>query len=927
MPTGVSESIATVSELPHPASPDPTTPVLRLVEWIASDRESGVLRLRGDLPAGGRSLTAAPVLVLRDETGSLTQRSPLNEGRPDADGWRAAYLIAGALLGRAVEKWLEWPDGTRLAVPDVDVSAGDGRIPAPPPEHGAEVFDRAVLAERRAQRAESAQRAQARTAEAAVAALGALERRVEELTRERDALAEAQAQPASPDAETASPVRLVVPAPDGRGTDSSSEPPHTDLSSELELARAARREAEQSERRHREALDEALGTLGRLRVRVAELRLRMRVQMASASADAVRLTVLEGERRGFRARLHDLRAEIDGLQARLAGEQAQTRRLASELERARADVAGIRAERGDLRAALFDEREARARAERDLGAERAARQALAARTAELEASSSDERSRLHAQADALRRRVEGLDEQLRAERSARASLMVQLRVARSSESAARAEAAARTAAQSKLRREHAEALAQAAAARSELVAARQAAAAPPAREPARGEANRPQRRLAELEAELADTRAALEAARGRLRRAADAASGAATDAPESGGGTEPGSTPVSAGHDEAEAAEATPAPQAGRPALSADVAASLRRRIASIQSAASVAVEPAGQWTAGREGSTEPDVAGLAARLDAAAASLRAAVPDASLAGVPAREEAGAQPPASLREAPPAAPLASLSLTVRAPAEVVVAERAVTDVAPGSGTRRMPALRGALVRLAAEDPFTAARLMAALLPAQGAFLREDVDYDLTIRELGTFSVTVAGGRTSVRALLRPRPRREAQMHLTVHALTLAELLAGRPRRVGRLLAPVRLRGSRRALDGLAVLAQEGPRLADVARAGAVLEPALLARVLPHLVDAADTEGHSFTVAHEIVDQTVRTWYLTADGRRGLRVSTSPSGGACDARVTMSRATFDSLLRAEPLESRHKPWIRGDFTAVETLRRWIDAAQR
>ncbi|CAA9464758.1 MAG: hypothetical protein AVDCRST_MAG38-611, partial [uncultured Solirubrobacteraceae bacterium] len=193
MPTAVSESIATVSELPHPATADPKQPVLRLVEWIASDPESGVLRLRGELPGRDPALSGAPVLVLRDESGTLTRRSALNDDGPGADGWRAAYLIAGALLGGAVERWLEWPDGTRLALPDVDVSTGDGRVPAPPPERGAEVFDRAVLAERRAQRAESAQRAQARTAEAAVAALGALERRVEELTRERDALAAALA--------------------------------------------------------------------------------------------------------------------------------------------------------------------------------------------------------------------------------------------------------------------------------------------------------------------------------------------------------------------------------------------------------------------------------------------------------------------------------------------------------------------------------------------------------------------------------------------------------------------------------------------------------------------------------------------------------------------------------------------------------------
>jgi hypothetical protein len=165
------------------------------------------------------------------------------------------------------------------------------------------------------------------------------------------------------------------------------------------------------------------------------------------------------------------------------------------------------------------------------------------------------------------------------------------------------------------------------------------------------------------------------------------------------------------------------------------------------------------------------------------------------------------------------------------------------------------------------------------------------------------------------------------MHLTMHALTLAELLAGRPRRVGRLTSPVRLRGSRRGFKALAVLAETDANLAQVARAGAALDPSLLVRVLPHLVDPADTDGHSFTVAQEVVDTTTRTWYLTADGRRGLKVSTHRPEEGFDAQVTMTRATFDRLLRAEPLDSRHKPWIRGDFAAVEALRRWIDAAAR
>ena len=904
MPTAHSESIAAVSELPQPVASDPAAPVLRVVEWIASDPESGVLRLRGDFPDPSRAYETAPVLILRDESGSLTRRPPLNGDRPDAHGWRAAYLIAGALVGGAVEKWLEWPDGRRLALPEVDVSAGDGRTPAPPPDRGAEVFDRAVLAERRAQRAESAQRAQARTAERAVAALGALERRVEELTRERDALAQARAVPTD-DARAAN-VRLVPAAP--AATD-----PHSGLASELEAARAAARKAGESERRHRQALDDALGTLGRLRVQAAEMRLRMRTQIASSSADAVRLAVLESERRGFRERLGDLRGELDGLRARLAGEEAVGRRLAAELESERAHARRAGAEHDELRAALADERRARAAAELELRPLRETARAQGARVAELEAVLAEERVRVDERAEALRRRVDDLAEQLRAERAVRASLAVQLRVARSSESAARAEAAARAAA---------------------VLRPESGAAATGA--------SRPERRLAQLEAELDDTRAALEAARARLRRAT---------VPATSGLEAPVSTEAK-GSDADTAPAAPPAP----PALPPEAAAQLRRRVDVFQATASRPRGGAAEPGMNPDGPAiaEPDA--VAARLDAAAAALRAAATGEAVAGgesAARQADAEAKPPRTaeaLREAavrqPSAAPVQtpardraapqrpqhapvptpSLALTVRASSEVVVARPSVTDAARVAGARpRPPSLRRALVGLAAEDPFSAARLLAALLPAQGAFLHEDVDYDLTIRELGTFSVTVVGGRTTVRALRRPRSRRRASMHLTLHALTLAELLAGRPRRVGRVLAPVRLRGSRRGLEVLATLAEAGPTLAEVARAGAVLDPALLARVLPHLIDPTVTEGHAFTVAQEIVGETTRCWYLTADGRRGLRVATRPPEGASDARVTISRSGFERLLRAEPLLFEDKPWIRGDFTAVENLRRWIDAA--
>ena len=105
--------------------------------------------------------------------------------------------------------------------------------------------------------------------------------------------------------------------------------------------------------------------------------------------------------------------------------------------------------------------------------------------------------------------------------------------------------------------------------------------------------------------------------------------------------------------------------------------------------------------------------------------------------------------------------------------------------ATGRSQRQYPWLRGALVKLAHDDPKAAGKLIAGLLPVQAVIVQGPVDYDLTIAEVGTFAVTVAGGRAYVKEIDAPRGRSEAEFHLTAEALTLAELIAGVPHKVGR----------------------------------------------------------------------------------------------------------------------------------------------
>ena len=846
MPTGDSESIADVSEHTHTVAHGPGLPSLRLIEWIPSSRVGGMLRVRGEVGDPVRVAAGAPVLALRDGDGTRTLAPALGDDSSGGDGWRAAYLVATQAIAGAEALWLEWPDGARVALPSVDVTQGHvlGENPAPA-QAEAEVFDRAVLAERRAQRAESAQRAQARAAAEAMAALGALERRVEELTRERDELA---TRPAPADR---APMRLVP-----------ADAPHDEsLRKELEAARSLQREAEARERRQGAELVDELGALGRLRLQASQLRLRLRTQMATASADRVRLAVLESEDRSFRDRLRDARIELESLRVRSAAEQVQRQQLVVQLDAERASSRRAARERDELRDALSAERTERARLESELARRGAEDEGAQAAVAQLEGELSAQQRRAAGESAHLRTRIEELGELLRAERVSRASLALDLKIARSRAGAARAEA-------------------DVAAAESALLRAQAASA---------------------ME-ELRVVRETLAEAQGRLRRAAAAAGEAA---------------PLEA---------ASPSPAEGpAPTPAPELVHELQERIAELQRAAVVD----GEGWRQRESAHRPaaitasaDAAGVAARLDAAAASLRARVtPDAAV--VPVERGNGARGAAD--PAPTEVPAASATSLVRRAPAAMVHVRPTSAPSIAGGTRRLPSLRGALVRLAVEDPVAAARLLAALLPAQGAFLAGDIDYDLTIREVGTFAITVAGGRTSVRPLRRPRSRREAELHVTLHALTLAELLAGRSRRVGRVLAPIKLRGSRRRLAMLGELTTVRCLLGDLARAGARLDPALLARALPFAIDARDTDGHHFTVAQEIVDGTPRRWLISVAGRRGLSVSAGPSDERPDARVTMTRETFDRLLRGERPDRSQKPWVRGDFVAVDAVRAWIEAA--
>jgi hypothetical protein len=231
-----------------------------------------------------------------------------------------------------------------------------------------------------------------------------------------------------------------------------------------------------------------------------------------------------------------------------------------------------------------------------------------------------------------------------------------------------------------------------------------------------------------------------------------------------------------------------------------------------------------------------------------------------------------------------------------------------------------------VVKLAHDDPVAAGRLIAGLLPAHGAALAEALDYDLTIREIGTFSVTVAGKRTWVRNQPEPRARSEAEFHLSADALTLAELLAGVDRRVGRFFGAARYTGRRRRLRALKKLPDTTLSLRDAARAGARPDPGPVWKAFSYVVHPSWTHEDRWTVAQEIVGDEPETWYLTSGNGDGFNVSATPPPKDPDAHVAMTRETFDLMLRGDPIPRGKLPSIRGDRRAAAQIKAWADRAQ-
>ncbi|WP_028067901.1 hypothetical protein [Solirubrobacter soli] len=555
--------------------------------------------------------------------------------------------------------------------------------------------------------------------------------------------------------------------------------------------------------------------------------------------------------------------------------------------------AAWRARRDDLRRELAEAADTIARArEGERTARDAVLTALAAVRADLRAS----RAAREAEASTLA----AVSGELEAERAAHAVTRGSVGTLADALAAARAEIAAH-----KTRAE---------AARAELEAARATGAA---------ELADARRDLTRTRAELTSLREALDARppvtsgksdlERRAREQAAAAAGAARRAPGD-------SAQLLANLDAAAAALRASAPRVGEPANDTDRAPA--DTAAPLENGSRAPGEPTTGDAARAPGPNAAPTSG-----DAVSAP-GAATPGDAVPGIasPLRDASGAPDDPPTAAAAIAVPTGGAG---RAPAPDVASSSArivaasSTDLVVADGGRR---LRQALVALARVDGVAAGALLVGLLPAQGAVLTGVLSYDITVRGVGTFAVFVEGGSARVVRLSRRRPRGEALFHLSAEPLVLAELLAGERDKIRRFRRNAKVSGRRRGFNELAPLKDARLSLADAARAGARLEPALVYRALPHAIDPEWTRGHTFTVAQRIAEFDPQTWHISVRDGQPLRVVERRTEARADAFVTMSRAAFERMLRNEPPADGDRPQIRGDRAAVAALKRWTDIAR-
>ncbi len=231
--------------------------------------------------------------------------------------------------------------------------------------------------------------------------------------------------------------------------------------------------------------------------------------------------------------------------------------------------------------------------------------------------------------------------------------------------------------------------------------------------------------------------------------------------------------------------------------------------------------------------------------------------------------------------------------------------------------------RVALHRMAAHDPELAARLILMTLPGAASKVGGTMSYVLDVQEVGTHRVSISGGRARVD---RGEDGDDADFRLQTDARTLVDLVTGTHGPLGLMMrGRLRIRGKRRKALKLRQMSNGVVSMADVVEAGGSLDPDILYRSLPYMIEPEWTKGHDFTVRYVVGDD---SWYVTAADGRPLTVSREgedPVGTATVSLDTYERMAAGQLSPSIAMQNQLTK-IDGEVHPITLLGRWIARAQ-
>ena len=234
--------------------------------------------------------------------------------------------------------------------------------------------------------------------------------------------------------------------------------------------------------------------------------------------------------------------------------------------------------------------------------------------------------------------------------------------------------------------------------------------------------------------------------------------------------------------------------------------------------------------------------------------------------------------------------------------------------------------RAALDRMAKEDPELAARLILMTLPGAASKIGGTMTYVLHVEELGTHRVSISGGRARIDKIDADAPE-DVDFRLQANARTLVDLVTGAHGPLGLMMrGKLRIRGKRRKAMKLRKMSSGELSMADVVEAGGTLDPDILYRSLPYMVEPEWTRGHEFTVRYVVSG--VGTWYVSARDGEPLEVTQEERDAIGTATVS-----FDSYQRMASGQvspsiamQNQLTKIDGQIHPITLLGRWIARAQ-